>query len=239
MPLYWPLPAWSWSAAALFAAIGLIRPFVSGQLAQAANHYLGPTISNTLGSSGPLFALAFGVVVLGEALDMPTLLGAFAIVAGVMVLSWRGDNNKTIAWWALALPLGAAFIRALAQGLTKLGYDALPSPYFAALISYTVSTALAFGLHVRMGGSIAALPGQAGLTWFVAAGAINGCAILCLNFALAYGDLILVAPLVATSPVFTVLLSWAIFRQESITRQKLVGVGLVVPGVMFIATQLA
>ena len=188
-----------------FAAIGLIRPFVSGQLAQAANHYLGPTISNTLGSSGPLFALAFGVVVLGEALDMPTLLGAFAIVAGVMVLSWRGDNNKTIAWWALALPLGAAFIRALAQGLTKLGYDALPSPYFAALISYTVSTALAFGLHVRMGGSIAALPGQAGLKWFVAAGAINGCAILCLNFALAYGDLILVAPLVATSPVFTVL----------------------------------
>ena len=56
----------SWSAAALFATIGLIRPFVSRQLAQAANHYLGPTISNTLGRR-PAFALAFGVVVLGEA----------------------------------------------------------------------------------------------------------------------------------------------------------------------------
>ena len=72
---------------------------------------------------------------------------------------------------------------------------------------------------------------------FVAAGAINGCAILCLNFALAYGDLILVAPLVATSPVFTL-----VCRGPSFVRVHnwpgLVGVALVVPGA-FIATQLA
>ena len=123
--------------------------------------------------------------------------------------------------------------------LNQTGLRRFAQPLSGALISYTVSTALAFALHVRRGGSIAALPGQTGLKWFVAAGTINGCAILCLNFALAYGDLILVAPLVATSPVFTLALSWAVFRQESITRQKLAGVALVVPGVMLIATQLA
>jgi DME family drug/metabolite transporter len=234
LPLYWPPPAWSWGGLALFVAIGCIRPFVSGQLATAGNHYLGPTISNTIASVAPLVGVAFGVLILGESLTSETLIGAGGIVLGVMVLSWRGGTLQSFPWWALLLPVGAAIIRALAQGFTKFGYAQLPSPLTAALVCYTTSAVLALILHWRLGQPMPRFRQQPGIGWFVIAGISNGLAIACLNIALAQGELVMVAPLVATSPVFTLLLSWLVFRMETISWRTVLGVTMVVPGVVLI-----
>lgn len=58
----------------------------------------------------------------------------------MLVLTWGGDARPR-RWplWAVALPIAAAAIRALAQVLTKAGLAFWGSPYAAGLIGYTVS----------------------------------------------------------------------------------------------------
>ena len=55
-----------------------------------------------------------------------------------------------------------------------------------------------------------------------------------LHTALATGDLVMVAPLVSVSPVFVLLMSALVFRQETVGLRKVIGVALVVPGVVLI-----
>ncbi|NCF83150.1 MAG: EamA family transporter, partial [Proteobacteria bacterium] len=150
--LYWVVSPWwlerhYWlsPAIALFAAIGLLRPFLSSNLSMAGTQYLGATISSTLASTSPLFGVALGVLLLGEYLGLDIALGTAAIVAGVVVLSWRGGVSRAWPWWALLLPVGAALLRSVAQAFAKLGMESLPSPYFVGLVGYSVSFLVAVG----------------------------------------------------------------------------------------------
>jgi drug/metabolite transporter (DMT)-like permease len=135
------------------------------------------------------------------------------------------------------LPTTAALIRALSQGFTKIGFADIPSPYFAALVGYSVSAVLATVIYLGRGEAWPPLHRRPGLLWFSAAGFINAGAIALLYVALRHGELVVVGPAVATYPVFTLLLSALWFRQELITWRKIAGVALVVPGVVLIASK--
>jgi drug/metabolite transporter (DMT)-like permease len=232
--------AWYWltPAALLFAAIGVFRPALSGNLAMAGTKHLGPTIAMTLASTAPLFGLAFGVLLLGEPLGVSTLVGTLAIMAGVVLLSRRGDGPREWPAWALLLPVGAAFIRVLAQLLAKVGMETLPSPFFVGLVGYSVSLAVAFaGAALRRGG-LAGRVRTPGLPWFLAGGLVNGISILSLNTALACGELVLVSPIVSSSPLFTLVFGFALFRDRTIDARVAWGVLLVVSGVALVAARL-
>jgi drug/metabolite transporter (DMT)-like permease len=155
--LYWAVSPWLlerhyWMspAIALFAAIGLFRPFLSSNLSMAGTRYLGATISSTLASASPVFGVALGVLLLGEYLGLEVALGTAAIVTGVVVLSWRDDVSRAWPWWALTLPIGAACLRSVAQAFAKLGMESLPSPYFVGLVGYSVSFLVADGPQSRL-----------------------------------------------------------------------------------------
>ena len=49
------------------------------------------------------------------------------------------------------------------------------------------------------------------------------------------GQVIEVVPIVAASPVFTMLMTWLVFRREKLTLRIVIAVLLVVPSVAFIA----
>lgn len=226
---YWLLPA-----TALFAAIGVFRPFLSANLALAGTKILGPTISSTLSSTAPLFGVALGVFALGEVLTPAVLAGTIGIAGGVAVLSWKGEDRGAWVWWALTLPIGAALLRALAQMLAKLGMESLPSPYFVGLVGYTVSFAVAL-LNSRRAANVSRAVLTPGFKWLVAMGVINGLSILSLNTALLCGRLVVVSPIVACSPLFSLLLGVLVFREETITARVMAAVALVVPSVVVIS----
>ena len=240
-PWFLPPPAWSWVSFGIFAAIGLMMPLISSRLANASTQILGPTISTTVASVSPLFGMAFGVLVFGESIDVGGGFGGLLIVIGIMMLSWRPARGGSVQWpmWVLVLPVGAALIRALAQGFTKLGYEDMPSAFMAGVIGYSVSAIISLGVHAWRGGEWPAFHRRPGLLWFVGTGFVNGIGIMFLYIALRQGTLVVVAPMVATSPVFTLILTIAIFRQEHIDWRKLLGVALVVPGVVLIASRAA
>ena len=239
--LYWLASAWfvEWHfwlspAVALFALIGLFRPVLSGNLAMAGTHYLGPTIASTLAATAPLFGVGLGVAILGEEAGPGVLLGTLAIVVGVVALSRRGAMLSDWPWWALLLPIGAALLRSLAQAIAKLGMEMLPSPFFVGLVGYTVSFAVALAYQGGRKAPIAVVTRSPGLKWMIAAGISYGLAILSLNTALACGPLVVVAPIVACSPLFTLLLGLLVFDERIIGLRVAVAVLLIVPGVVLV-----
>ena len=239
--LYWAVSPWLlerhyWlsPAVALFAAIGLFRPFLSSNLSMAGTHYLGATISATLASTSPVFGVALGVLLLGEHLGLDIGIGTAAIVGGVVLLGWRGDVARGWPWWALALPIGAALLRSVAQAFAKVGMESLPSPYFVGLVGYSVSFLVAVIDHRRRDVARERVF-KRGCGWLVLTGLSYGFAILALNNALNCGRLSVVAPIVACAPLFTLALGFTLFRERALTARVVLAVLLVVPGVVLIS----
>jgi len=217
----------------MFAAVGLFRPVLSASLAITSIKTMGPSLTSGLTATNPLFAAAFAILLLGESLTPAIALGTCAVVAGVVASSVRRGGVKR-GWplWALSLPLGAAFFRALGHPLTIIGMATVPSPLYVGLISYSVSSIVAFAAYKAEGRVIPKM--NRGYGWFVVAGILNGLSIYSLNTALQHGKLLTVAPIVACSPIFTIALGFWVFKRETITWQTMATVALIVPGIILI-----
>ena len=221
----------------IFVLVGLFRPAVSANLALAGLKFLGPTLSSTLTSTAPLFAVGLGIIFLDEVLNFSIGIGTLVIVLAIMMLA-KKDGKISSGWplWALALPIGAAAIRALAHVLTKVGMEEIPDAYLAGLMGFVVSAIVTLIIHKSRRVSSTISLKNPGTKWFIGASACFSLAVLSLNTALYNGQVIQVIPIVAASPIFTLLLSIGIFRQEVITKRIVLAVFMVVPAVMLIAT---
>lgn len=237
-PFFLETTNFSMAAAAVFAVVGLVFPAAVTLLVFHATDRMGPTISNSVSSTAPMFAILGAVVFLGEALTGGRVLGTLGIIAGIIALSWD-EESRPRHWplWVIALPLAAAVIRGGALTLTKFGLNLWPNPYAASLIGYTISAVVvisAMRLRTTQVLSVTGNPKTA--SWFVVVGLCNGTAVLLTYSALGKGDVGLVSPTIATSPLFTLALSAVFFRQEKITARFLAGVGLTVAGLIVLIT---
>lgn len=224
-------------AALIFAALGLIRPALSANLSVAAIRHIGPTLTSTLSATAPFFGTAFGILILGEMLTWQIALGTVGIVLSVVSLV-RRDKRTPQTWplWALALPIGAAMIRSLGHGFTKIGMAYIPDPYFVGLAGFSVSLLVTGGLHLaKPGGGVGRIDFRGGAKWFVIGGCSFGIGILSLNTALKYGDVVTVVPIIAAAPVFSMLLSIIVFRREHLTLRIAGAVLAVMASVVLIA----
>jgi drug/metabolite transporter, DME family len=239
--IYWAMapfyldPAWFLTSATLiFAFVGLFRPFVSSNLSINGVRILGPTLSSALASTSPLWGAFFGIVFLSEVATLPVALGIGAIAGGLLSQTLRRQDKQVSNWplWALLLPLGAAFFRALGHLFVKLGYEDVSSPYYAALVSSTVSCILAIGFFKGRGHRFN--PRSKGMGWFLLAGILNAIAALAINAALKDGKIIEVIPIASVTPVIALLLTIFVFRREQITLSKVITVALVFSGVILV-----
>jgi drug/metabolite transporter, DME family len=232
-PFFIEMAFWLTSATAWFAMVGLFRPVLSSNLAIASVKIMGPTLTSGIAATNPLFAVGFAVLWLGEMPTWTIAIGTLAVVAGVAVTAVRpGGIARGWPVWALTLPLGAAFFRALGHPLIMTGFKELPSPYFAGLVAYTVSFIVALTAFRVQGRRFSRF--SWGYGWFVLSGMLTGVSVFLLNSALKFGQLLVVAPVVACSPVFTILLSVLIFKRESITLRTVGTIVLVVSGIVLV-----
>jgi drug/metabolite transporter (DMT)-like permease len=193
----------------------------------AANERLGPSVTGTVSSTAPLFALFAALLLLGEPIPVRALVATAGVVAGVALLSWRGGSLMRRALW---LPLAGAALRGLVQVAAKAGLALWPNPFAASLIGYGVSsvtvTLAARGRQRRREPSA--------VLWFMATGLLNGLAVLLMYAALAAAPVALVAPLVAGYPLVTVLLGAVALREEALRLRALAGALLVVIGIAYL-----
>lgn len=232
-PFLLEVKAWQLQAAAIFAFVGLFFPAIVTLLTFEANQRMGPTVAGAVGSTAPLFAVAAAILFLGENL---TARGAFAtmtVVAGIAMLSWQ-SNGAPNQWPKrfLLLPIAAAVLRGAAQAMTKVGLALWPNPFAAGLIGYTVSVASILGTTRARSEGIQQGLNTKGALWFALVGLCNGAAVFSMYGALNLGTVTIVAPMVATYPLFSFLFSALILRQERVTSRMVIGVALTVVGVV-------
>jgi drug/metabolite transporter (DMT)-like permease len=226
---------WQWTAAGIFALVGLFFPAAVTLLTFEANRRMGPTVAGTIGSTAPLFAVLGAAVFLGEALDLRELVATSLIMLGSMVLSRSGREDAAAPpLAAFLLPWSAAVLRALAQVLTKAGLGLWASPFAAALVGYTVSAAVVWTAGAVRGNAGWFALNRQGASWFAFTGVLNGLAVLTLYAALDTGPVHLVSPLVATYPLFTLALNAAWLKRERLTTPLMAGVALTVSGVVIL-----
>lgn len=219
------------AAAGIFALVGLFFPVAVTLLTYTANQRMGPTVTSAVSCTTPMFALSGAVLFLGEGLTAGNVLGTAVIVLGMLALTWT-DSARARTWplWAIALPVAAAAIRALAQVLNKAGLALWASPYAASLIGYSVSTVVIL-IAARAGGAPKVSDRRA-FPWFVATGFFNGSSLFLMYIALVKGQVSMVSPIIATYPLCTLALSMLFLRHDRITPRLAVGAVLTVSGVV-------
>jgi drug/metabolite transporter (DMT)-like permease len=222
-------------ATAIFAGTGLFFPVAVTLLSFQGNRLLGPNLAGALGNATPLFAVAFGILILGDHLTLQGTAGLASILGGVALLSIPG-RLEARRWTAaaLAIPLGAAIIRGTVQPVMKLGLAFWPEPLAATVISYTASASVMLAVSLVLGRGRLLLPELRSVPVFACVGLLNGASVLLLYSALAIGRVSLVAPLVAIYPLFTLAFSAVLLRGEILHARLLAGIAATVLGVILL-----
>lgn len=226
---YWLTPA-VW----IFGFNGLLHPTVSMYLSFEANKRMGPTVSSSVASTTPMFAVAGAVFGLGESITVEILLGTCTVVAGVIALSWR---RRGVGAWALAalfFPIGAAMVRAFNHVWTRFGLGVLDDPHFALTVSFTVAGVVSLAAWLPRSRTRGKKINSRGLFWGVASGITVALAVGIMYIALSTGLVVVVSPLINTYPLFAMALALLV-GQEFPNPRILLGVVLIVGGAALIS----
>ncbi len=232
-PLMANFSGWRNDAAMIFALTGLFYPAAITIITFEATRLLGPNITAAIGNLTPIYAVAAGILVLGEALRPWQLTGVALLILGVTVLTTRRDVGPG-AWpmWALTLPLLASMLRGLGQPLLKVGFELWNNPKVATLLCYASSATVVITVGMLRKQRSAAHFTRAGVAWFMLIGLLNGLATWAGIEAVARGPVALVVPVVAAYPVLTLAIGLLMHPGARVGVAQIIGVVLSAVGVI-------
>ena len=234
-PLWMRAEDWTNPGLLIFAAFGLVHPWLSRYMAYEANRRVGATISATFEANSPLFTAALAIIFLGEQLTMLLAAGTLMTVAGIGWIFWNREIAASIMRAAALLALGAMVLRGLLIFVTKIGLGVMPNPVMGAFAAYAVSLACALSFHFARagGGAIPVMRGGGG--WFLLTGTLTASGTFCLFTALLHGQVVVVSPILASYPLFTMLTAW-LLATERLGRRAVTGVMVTVAGVVLVSS---
>lgn len=227
------LGAFSSRGVVLFAAAGLIGT-VGGRLLRFMGiETVGASITAALMNLSPLVSSALAIVVLGERVTAPLLVGTLVVVGGTTILS-VGGRSSGVRPRQLVVPLLSAVCFGVVAVLRKVGLNGMaPVPGFAVNVTAAL---IAFTAFLVASGQTAAMAcGRRSVGYFVLAGVAENLAVFLVVAALSVGSVSVVAPLSSVSPVFVLVLSFFFLRGIELLNARIVaGTLLIVVGVYLI-----
>jgi uncharacterized membrane protein len=235
--LFVPFESFRTPAIWYFMLGGVFAPGLGRILTFFGIERIGVARSVPIVNCSPLVASILAVFSMGERWPLQNLLGTCLVIFGVVILSGRQPEEKEWRLNDLLFPVAAAFAFGISTNLRKLGLLAENIPLMASAVTATTAVLFA-GLMVRLQGGRKALRlSDRSLGWFVAAGVGNSAAMISVFYALSTGRIVIVEPLVATNPVFTIILS-AIFLKdvEVVNTRVVLGALCTVAGTILVVT---
>lgn len=198
---------------------------------------VGASVNSAVLHSRPLYAVIFGLLLLGESVSSVTLIGIVIVVGGLLTVSTsRGGDIRGWTPRDVLVPLGAAGFVALGNVVRRYALTRTEVPLIEGIAVNALGGLVVIAGYVLVRGQNERLraPGAA-YAWFVGAGVVVAIALWCLFFALERERVAIVEAIVSTAPLFTLLLSVVLLRDvERVTGRLLAGTALIVIGATLI-----
>ncbi len=224
----------SWQGFVLLGAAGIIHFIMGRFLYYSAVRLIGANRASGITRTSAFYAVTLGVLFLNEPLTMFLIFGVLCLAGGATLISVeKGEETSKIRAKGILAALGAAFCWGLSGVLIKPAVEEIGSTIAGALISYVAASIIAI-LYVSFGKKqreqLIQLRRATLIDFFIAA-VFTSAAQLLRYVALSYSPVSVVEPLLGTSVLFTLLLSFVLIRKiEVFTWKVILGIVVTVVG---------
>lgn len=220
-----------------FIAAGIFAPGIGRTLSYVGIERIGVARSVPIVNSSPIFASIFAVFYLGELWVSQNIAGTFLVILGVIMLSTVKPTDGKWRKMDIIYPMLGAVAFGVSANLRKAGLDVLNIPVLAAAATATTAALLSLVLlRVQKGTQSFKFP-WASAVWLIPAGIFNTAATLSVFYALSFGKVVIVEPLVSANPVLTLILTAIFLRDlEALSLRVILGALLTVAGTILVVT---
>ena len=218
----------------LFGIVGVFQLGVR-LLAYTGVLKIGASRSSALQSINPLISFTIAIVVLKESATVLTLAGTLLVVAGVVLVSWKAEQELlSFRWWHLLLPVGAAILSGVNHPMRRYALSLSNEPlFFSAFMGFV--TLIAFAGYMTISSQEPRLVWDRRALWpFVCTGIFETFSIFLIITGVKHRPGVVIAPIAATYPVWS-LIGAKVFKDvERIGLKAAVGILSVVAGTVAI-----
>lgn len=198
---------------------------------------IGTSRAVTLRNTYPVLSVLIGITILGESITTLGLVGTGLVVIGIILTSWRLEKQfATFHWSHLLYPIGTALITGIVHPLRRYALVISDEPLFFAALVGPVSLISFAAYHALPVVGEKLVWNQKALLPFAFGGLFETLAVLLMLIAFTLGPVVIVSPIVATTPIWTLLFAALFLREvERISMASIMGALCVVFGVVFIS----
>jgi uncharacterized membrane protein len=221
------------TAFALFVLAGLIGTVAGRVLRFFAIDAVGASITGAFMNVTPVVSSGLAILLLGEHVTVPIIVGTLVIVAGATLLS-TGGRSLGVRPAQLWLPILSATCFGIVAILRKIGLSGM-APVPGTAVNVTTALVVFTGFLVASGQGRAMVCRGPSLIYFVAAGVTENLGVFLVVLALSLGTVSVVAPLTNVTPLFVIVFSLLFLRGiEALNARVIGGSALIVAGAVLI-----
>jgi drug/metabolite transporter (DMT)-like permease len=210
-----------------FLLLGTFVPGLSQLLVVHAVQAAGASRAGILFGMAPLFSALFAIVAFGEPLRWPLAAGTLLVVAGGVALAWEGERPVGYRAYGAALAVTVAAAFGLRDNVARtVGEDVAADPL-------AQSTAIMLGASLVLVANLLRQPQAlprlgAAFVPFASSGIVTALAQATLFEALDRARVTVIAPLVGTGVLWTVVFAAIVLGRSELVGRRLVVVALLV-----------
>ena len=234
--LFGGVPGFAVTALLVFVVLGAMQTGIS-LLTFVGLQKIGTSRSQPLRNSYPLWSAVIAIALMGECAGAAVLLGTLLVVAGVVMISWKPETAPpSYRWWHVMYSVAAGFLAGVAFPLRRYGLTITNEPVFFSFVVAIVSLVGAIPYTLWTSGERKLIWQRRAVVDFFLSGFFEALGALLTLMALTTGRVVIVSPIVATTPLFSLIISMIFLRgKEKITSITILGTLADVVGTIAIA----
>jgi drug/metabolite transporter (DMT)-like permease len=212
-----------------FLVLGIFVPGLSQLVAMRAVRAAGASRAGILFGMAPLFSAVIAIGAFSEPVRWPLVVGTLLVVAGGVALAWEGQRPADYRAYGAALSVGVAVAFGLRDNVARAVTEDVAAEPLAQSTALMLGASIALLTHVLIRPSARSRL-RAASGPFAMSGVVTGIAQAALFEALDRARVTVVAPLVGTGVVWTVVFAALFLGRSELIGRRLVVVALLVVG---------
>ncbi|MEM1986243.1 MAG: DMT family transporter [Nitrososphaeria archaeon] len=221
----------------MFLIAGILNPGLSRVFFYKSVEKIGAVLTSSITPSSPIISAIFAVIILNEEPWVGLWLSIACIVIGSILIEIgsHGKNfeAKTGTW--LILPVLASLATGLNDVVRKQALTFLSQPLFGTTLAYVATLSL-YTAAFSFNGKLLSLLNKNNFKLFWKSGIFLALGQLSSFYALNFGRVLIVAPLIYTQPLFVFLLTITTLKKiENMTWKPLMGSIVMILGIILLS----